>query len=357
MPSLSVSQLNGIVETTLKNNKTGGWTDINPALLQSYIAMSRLLKKNKMMFEGGESLEINLNTGTSGNARHAGLFSQDDVKVKDFPTKGDVPWKHTETSFALDVREKKISRGKTQLVDHILQRRTNSMIDLAVLMEDTFWGKPVDSTDSLTPYGIEYWISKTTGKINADHTQVNGVGFHGGNPTGFASGPGNINCEVHSGWKNFAGNYSAVSKADLIKKMRVMHLMTDFKSPIKHPNYDTSGVSDAYQIYCNWNTYLELEDLLDAQNDNLGTDLSGQGGTMVFKKNQIVEVAKLNEDSSNPLYMMNWNVFDIACLEGEYMRETTGPAPGQHNVSQTHFDLTWNTRVTNRRKLGVLTQA
>ena len=58
---------------------------------------------------------------------------------------------------------------------------------------------------------------------------------------------------------------------------------------------------------------------------------------------------------ANPIYGINWGVFESCFLEGEYMRET-GPdtAPNQHTVFTTHVDLSMNIRCTDRRRNFVL---
>ena len=346
---LSVSQLSGLVSTTLSNLGRGKITDI-AADLQEYVAMDKLLTQNNVKFEGGESIKFNLTSTLGSNARDVGLYQVDNVDVDDSHIQGEVPWRFTECSYAFDRREKQLNSPKMErIVDLIKLRRAREIGGLADHMETRFWGKPATSADTTTAFGIPYWVVKTSG-----NTTYANAGFNGGDPSGFSSGAAGLATATYDNWKNFAANYVTVSKNDLIKRMRKAHRLTDFKSPIKHPSYDMGGIARKFQIYVNDATINTMEDVGEAQNENLGRDLDSMGGTMAFRKNPIIYIPFLDADSSNPVYMINYGVFKCVMLEGEWMRETVQVAPNQHNVVQVFTDLSWNTVCYDRRKQAVL---
>ena len=103
-----------------------------------------------------------------------------------------------------------------------------------------------------------------------------------------------------------------------------------------------------------------IEDLGEAQNENLGKDIASMDGVMVFKRNPVIYVPKLddNTDQTDPVYMLNMSTFYPVCLKGDYLRETEPEkAPNQHNVFVIHVDLTWNVLCDDRRRNALLATA
>jgi len=343
MPVLSHDQILDLVTTTQKNLGPMKWTEIATDLT-NYEVLSKMLVKSKVEFHTGDGVQRNVMTDTSDAARHVGLFNEDNVNTDDVMQTIDVPFRHSTTNYAFDRREKAINGGPEQIVDLIKVRRADSMISLAELMEDTFWSKPTDSTDKITPYGIKYWMVSSTSE-----------GFNGGNPSGFTSGAGNLDSSTYTRWANYTNQYAAVTKADLITKMRKAHRKTDFKSPVDIPSYRGS-MGHTYRIYLNEPTIAAMEDIGESTNENLGRDLAPMDDKMTFRSNPLVYTPKLDSDSTNPLYFINWGVLKIFFLKGEHLRES-GPllSPGSHNVYNNHIDLSWNTLCVNRRKLALIT--
>jgi len=348
----TVEQLTGLVNSTISHYGKKKVTDI-AADYQDYVVMDKLMKDGKIVYNGGKDYKFNVTKTLGGNARHVGLFQTDDVNVTDSIVQGTVPWKFTQTSYAFDTREEAInSADPTQIVDHIRLRRDREMAGLVELCEQDFWANnATDDTSNKTPFGLPYWVCKSSAKTAiADH------GFIGGDPSGFTSGAAGLAVATYPNYQNYAGNYTSVTKDDLVKFMRRACRQTDFKSPIKHPNYDTSGTSQRFQIYVNNDTIEEFEEAGEAQNENLGRDMASMDGTITFKKNPIIWVPFLDADTSAPVYMINWGVFHMACLKDWVLKENTKPAPQQNNVVQTFVELGWNTACEDRRKQAVLSK-
>lgn len=344
MPPLSADQIVDLVATTQKELGRMRWTDLATDLTE-YEVLPRMLKKGKVKFQTGEGIQRNVMVDDSGAAKHVGLFNVDDVNVGDVMQQADVSWRHTTTNYAFDRREKGMNQGPQQIVDLIKIRRADSMISLAKLLEETFWSKPADSTDKVTPFGLDYWMVRDASE-----------GFNGGNPAGFSDGAGNLDSSTYTRWANWTAQYADVTKADLVRKMRKAHRRTNFKSPVDIPDY-REGKGQRFRIYVNEETIAGMEDLGEAQNENLGRDLASMDGSMAFRKNPIVYVPYLDDDSANPVYMVDWGVLFIYFLRGEYLREEKPKqASNQHNVFESHVDLTWNSLCVNRRRLAVLSK-
>jgi len=336
--ALSDDQIADLVAGTLKDLGRGRYTELATDL-QGFEVLPRVLKKGKINFiANGTGVQRNIMIDDGGAAKHVGLFSEDVTSAPDHLAQYTVPWRHSQTHWVFDRRETQMNSGPSAIVDMVKMRRAGAMISLAKLMEQSFFGKPVDSSDNITPFGLDYWITPS-------QTQ----GFNGGNPSGFAAGAGGIDSAAYPRWANYTDGYTTVNKADLITKMRKAHRLTNFVSPISIPDY-RKGAGQNFRIYVNEVTIAALETLGEAQNENLGRDLASMDGMITFRKNPLVYVPYLDADTTDPVRMINWNSFHINFLKGEYLRQD-GPQKkaDAHNVFEAHIDLTWNTDCDNRR--------
>ncbi len=118
------------------------------------------------------------------------------------------------------------------------------------------------------------------------------------------------------------------------------------------PTYNTG---DDYGFYTNYNVVAGLEQLARAQNENLGTDVAAMDGQVQFKRRPVMPVKVLDDDTTDPIYGINWGEFKTIKLAGWWMRETRIPIqPGQHTMSATHVDCSFNWITRNRRRHFVI---
>lgn len=346
MPILQADDIADLITTTQRNLGEMKWTDISYTL-QEHIALPQLLNKNKVNFTSGTGIQWNLMVGTTGATKETGLYATDSVNVSDVMITANIPWRHITTSYAIERREIAINRAPAQIVDLVRIRRHDAMVDMAGFMETRFWRRPNGSTDTLSIYGVPYWI--TYGSPSGDG------GFFGGNPTGFSAGAANVDSTAYSNWKNWSANYTAVTKDDLIKKWRKASTFTNFKAPVTAPNYETGN---SYGYYTNYNVIGQLERVLETQNDNLGNDVASKDGRVTFRQVPVTWCPHLEGRTGDPVYGINWGAFRPVFLSGEYMREE-GPskASNQHTVFQTFIDTTLNLQCVNRRVNFVLATA
>ncbi|MBE7558235.1 phage major capsid protein [bacterium] len=336
---MSVDQIKDMVKGTLKELGRLKFNQIAQDL-QSYEIMGRIMKREKKQFDDGIAIQRNLMVRIIEGARHTGLFAVDEVNAGDVLEQITIPWTHTTTNYPFERREIAMQRSAAKIVDIVKTRRVGAFLGLAKIMERDGWSAPADVSDVLAPWGIPFWIQKNASE-----------GFNGGNPAGFPAGPGGLS---HANFRNYTGAYTQVSKADLIKLMRRAYRKIHFESPVSIPDY-RSGRGDRYRIYVNLETMEALEDVGEAQNENLGRDLAPYDGSIAFRRNPIVWVPYLDADTTNPVYFINYAYFHPVFLRGEYLREQ-GPekAPSQHTTLVVYIDLTWNMLCTDRRAQAVL---
>lgn len=278
----------------------------------------------------------------SETARHVGLYDQDSILIEPLLSKLEIGWVHLTNHYGFERRELLYNSGESRIVNMVSARRGACQLGLVALIEDAIWTLR-DSSDSLSPNGIPYYIVK-----NAT------AGFYGGNPTGFSTCVG-IDASTQTKFRNYTGTYTNVTKDDLIRAMRKARRLTEFVSPENLKDF-REDVGQKFRIYVNEATIDAFEMLGEAQNDNLGRDLNSMDGRIVFGGNPIVYIPKLDADTSNPVYMINHDTFYPIALRGDWFKETEPVqlTPVQHNVYGVYMDLTYNMLCVDRRRNAVL---
>lgn len=308
---------------------------------QDYEVFSKWFRKDKVAFDSGIGIQRTLMTKLSNAARHVGLLEEDSVNIPDILDTLQVDWRHAVTSWAFIYQETLMNRGRAMVLNVIEPRRADALISMVAELETRAWTSP-SSTTSKNPNGLPYWVVK-----NAT------TGFNGGAPTGHTT-VGGVSLTDSPNFKNYTAQYTNVNRTDLIKKMRTAHRQIRFKSPISIRDY-RMGRGDRYRIYTTESVLSSLEDEGFAQNENLGRDLAQLDNTMVFRNHPIIWVPELDDDTSNPVYMIDHSSFMPVCLRGDYLRESRADrSPTQHNVFQFFVDLTYNYICVDRRRQAVL---
>jgi hypothetical protein len=338
-PVLTPSGLNDLVQTTLRDLGKPKFTEI-ASDLQRHTAMKNLLRKNRVTLQSGYGVQWDVMVNHSGSAANVGLGAADTVSIVDTMTQATADWRNTTANYAVIGQEISMNREPSRIVDLIKARRIACMISLAELMESNFWGPPVSSSDSVTPWGVNMWIVK-----NATE------GFNGGAPSGYTSI--GLNPTTYPRWQNWTYQYSVVSRDDFIRHARKMATFIDFEPPVD--GIPTFNTGDEYGYYTNYGVIGPLEEALESQNDNLGNDIASRDGKVLFRRVPVTWVPKLESDTTNPFYAINWGWFKTVILEGWWLKETHVPVyPGQHTMSAHFLDCTYQWVTKNRRCHGVM---
>ena len=246
--ALQADDIADLVATTMRHVKKEKFTD-NAQLLQKYVAASVLLDKEHTIVEGGTQVEFEvMTTKEAGAARHVGLFDTDVVNVSDGMKKGNMPWRHVNTAWAVDKHEITMNSGQAEKIVNLVQtRRHRALLDWFDLLETDLWGY-ADATDTKTPQGVKYWVVRNTAE-----------GFNGGAQSGYSE-VGGINPTTYARWKNYTAQYVAVTRADLLTKWKLAAMKTNFTSPIP---YAALAGERRNGWYMNAATYVLVEQLLE----------------------------------------------------------------------------------------------
>lgn len=342
MPNLEISDIGDLVTTTLDELGKFKWTQI-AVDEQEHYALPHMMKKERVGFQAGEQISFNVMHKHSGAANFQGMYHVDSRNNDDVMATGRVPWRHVNTHYMFDRVELKINRTPARIVDLVKTKRADAMISLSALMEESFWDKPNSATDTLSPFGIDYWI------VNNNTT-----GFNGGDPSAVpTTGAASLAVATYARWKNWTAQYVNFTRDDLVRKMRKCYREIQFKPPVSNPSYNSG---DRYQLYTNGDVIERLEELAENQNDRLGRDIASMDGRTTFRRAPINYVPFLDDDTNltDPIYFINWGVFKPVFLTGEYLVETRDAVGNQHKVTVIDVDMTFNWICFNRRRLGVI---
>lgn len=311
------------------------------------IAVKRIFKTKKATIESGPEVQFNVIFDTNGSARHVPIGYTSRIDIPNVTTVGKMPWRHTTWNWALERRLVAMNSGDSKIVDIAQTQRLAGLGSGILLMERTLWSLPDATTEvDLNPVGIPYFVVKS-----ATATSTND-GFNGTVPSGYTV-VANLNPTTYPRWANYAAPYTNISKDDLIRQMRRAHFKTDFMPLVDGiPVYNTG---DDYGIYTNYATVAAIEEILESQNENLGTDVASMDGKASFKRTPLTPVKALDTDTTGVVYLLNWGELGAQALKGEWMREQHFPAElNQPTISATVTDCTWNLACRNRRRQAVL---
>lgn len=343
--SLPYSAIDDAVLLTQQNLvKRGAFVDMQTDLTD-HVAVREMWKGRQKKFDGGNPWEFECQVDHNHSAHAVELYETDGSSINDTMIKGTVEPRHVNAHYIYDQREPSFQRGGSAIVDLVQTRYTAMMVSLFEYLETVLWSKPTDSTDEKTPYGLTYWVVKNASE-----------GFYGADPTGFAAGRANILTSAQPRWANWSGTYGLIATEDLIRKMRRMHRKIQFRSVVSHAEPDLGSMKNG--IYTNDTTIGLMEELLETQDMSLGNDLDSRGGRTVFKGTPIIYAPKLDDDTANPVYMLDWKWLAIGVLSG-WENQMTAPymVPGKHLVRRVDIDATLQMVCTNLRRQGVLYQS
>jgi len=337
MPTITSSDIGDLLRNSLNRLNRGKFTE-NATDRQNYLFTSKMVKKSKVVFDSGPAFQWNRMIDFN-EAQSVGLYQIDNTQVKDVMNQPSVRWAQYHNSYAIDHHEITRNSGESKIVDMLLARRTSCTIGIKEKLEADAWKVPA-TTDPKSMFGFPYWIVKS-----------NTEGFNGQLPSGYTTVAG-IDPTTDTRWRNWTAQYTSVTKDDLIRKWWKAAEFTRFTPAVDVPDFNTG---DEYFFATNWNVLGTLKEILEAQNDDLGTDLDSMNGRVMFQRTPVLRVVELENDTTNPVYGVNLGVFKIATESGWWMRETViDIKPDQHTVSEYHLDVSIQPHTYDRRRHFVL---
>ncbi|KKN02119.1 hypothetical protein LCGC14_1120960 [marine sediment metagenome] len=340
MPSIQFADIDDAVLCTQEHfiNK-GSFVDMQTDL-SDHVAVREMWKKRQKVFSGGHPWSFKAQIDHNHSAKAVGLFETDGTALTDTMISGTVPVRHVNAHYIYDQREPDFQRGGTSIVDLVRTRYVGMMVSLFEKVETYLWGVP-DSGDEKTPFGLQYWLLRNTTE-----------GYNGENHANFSSGRANIDSTTYTRWANWSNDYEEITKPDLIRSMRRAHRKIQFRSPVSHATPVLGGMSNG--IYTNDAVLGIMEEILEDQNMNLGNDLASKEGKTLFKSTPIIYAPKLDSDTENPIYMLDWKYLAIGVMAGwENNLGKPYMVPNKHLVRRVDLDASLNMICTDLRRQAV----
>ena len=317
------------------------------------IALKKIFK-DKVKTATSPEFQFNIMTDTNGSFRSVGVGYVSQVDIPNVMTNGKMPFRHVTWNWAMDRKLVAMNSGEAKIIDIAMTQRLAGLGSAIIGFERLLWSCPSLADFDVKPVGIPYFVVKSSTDASTD-TALDG--FNGGAPSGYTLVANLTPATSANGrYRNYADAYSAVSKADLFRKVRRARFKTAFKAltgtePGHTDKHDTG-------IYVNYDTCAQIEEELEAQNDNLGKDMAPMDGKAVFMGTSLTPVQALETDTTDPVYLLDWNELEPTALKTEWMREEHFKAEAnQPTISMTNTDCSWNLGCRNRRKQSVIATA
>lgn len=339
MASLNIEQFGDLVELTLneyiKTDYVALLTD-----LTDHPAAKALLNKARFAIKSGIQLEFKLDMGAESSYEHITATTPDSAELTDSFVSASVPWRKVKTSYAYLEEEMDFNMSPNQLVDVVKARERRCDADWIEGIESDWWTfHSVSDTNAFR--SLPYWIHK-----NAS------TGFNGGIPSGYSDVAG-LSPTTYPRWNNYTAQYTTFSLDDAVNKIRTMGMKTGFKPIIS--NLPKLGMNSRRAFYTNLTVHQTAADLADARNDSMGTDLAKHDGQVTIHRIPLEYVPKLDDDTTDPIYQIDWNSIKMMAKTDWFQRRTVQkPHPGQRNMVSVHKDSYLNFVCFNRRINGVV---
>lgn len=354
MAIFTPEELTDLVATTRKHPaiRKNSWTNLMTGL-QRYVVGQKILKsKRKKVIDSGTSVDFKAQVNAGVNFAMSGLHDTDDLRLVETMITGNVPFRFMKWGYYMDVREDDFNKGSEKILDYMKTREAAEEQGAADGIENQFFSKPADSSDTTSLWGLFYWIKYVAGTPS----------FQGGNPVGFSSGAGGIDSASYTRWQNWTGDYTNFTDTDLVDKFQDATFYTDFISPIGNQFSEVKDPEFDLMILCNWASLKEIKKIAKSQNESLGFDLDAVRDKVTFQGTPFVVASKLGDGSithvTNPFIGIDFSTFFPFVKRGEWMRKTTvGPTQGAHNRMENWTDCCMNIICDNRRRQWILGQA
>ncbi len=321
---------------------------------QNYI-VSDWFRGSRVKQEVGSYLTWPMMYKKTENARHVRMFDEDQIAIQDVNLQGHSQWTHFQWSIGWERRELLMAQNNPEKILDLMKSRRAS-VQLAALdqLEADLWTAPTaDSQIPDVPTGIPFWVQR-------DATTTPAGAWNGGDPSGITGGAAGITVATTAFHKNYTAGYTSVSASDLVKKMRRAIENLNFTKPaIIGDDIPDEGRYDP-AIYMGTEVKLDLEDVVAAQNDNLGFALDATRNKATFYGVPVEKVSYLDGSAWTaimPVYFIDKGSFHAYVLKGDFFVESEPmKLPKAHNQFGVFTDATFQFVCNNRRKNGVISK-
>lgn len=351
MPGVNTNQIGDLLASVYNDVPRAKWVDLAQTY-NNYIVMPTLLKRKKMIGSGPE-MEFKVQVAQNTTSRQTKLYQTDDLSRADYLQTATVPWTHYDTHYAYDEREwaaKMESWSNQQILDYMEVQDHAMVMGSFDHFENQFFGRPSDANDDLNSWGLKYWLTR-----HVTGTSDTADGDFNGGPA-FGSTVAGLNTTTYSAWKNWTAKYASITVADAVTKLGRAMDYCDWGRPRAFASLD--GNTPDWKIWMPNTEFTSFKTLAKAQNEDIGADLDALHGKVNFRGAKVEWVPALDDDTDDPIYLVDLSTFDFKVQKGrDFVRTFQKNLHGAHNVSAQWLDATYNFCCYNRRRNAVLAKA
>lgn len=343
--ALQASGIGDLVTTTLKKLNRFKWQDVSQRL-NEYTLFEMLMNQDMVDFvDDGYEWQFNVKVARGSPAKMTGFFATDTINQQDTQKVASLPFRHMTHNFMFDEKEPAMNSGESRIVEEVKVRRADAWVEIAEKFEVQAMSSPAsNATDDMN--GIPYHVVKVG--IGTAYS-VSG----GGHATGHTEWSG-LSRTIYTSLKNGAGSYIAVTKNDFVDTLTTALDLSYFKPPIAYPSYTSKP---RYRYFTTRAVRRSLTNLLEQQNDNLGSDIDSMNGRLRVRQTPVDWLSVLEADTDAPFYGIDMTSLRIKVMRPFYLREQ-GPEKVSlmHAVYVFYVDLSCNLICTNPRANFVLSK-
>lgn len=317
----------------------------------------RIYSQDRVLVDGGTSIQRNIQLDESGNAHYRKLFDTDSPGVTNVQHQIDIPWCQVGTNYSWEALEVIRQRNSVKGYINLLRgRRIDGMWSLANILERRGWLTPTTATDNLYPMGVPYYINMLNAGITAPGFSGMTIRFQGGTTGTVCAG---IDAATETKWRNYAAVYVNLDN-EWVRVMRRAFLATRFRPPVlikDAPGQDDPGKQ--VRLYCGLDELVEIQDLADKRDDSMSPkDIAGKNlvdvdGAVYFNRRPFIYIPQLDSDDYDPIYCVDFGKFQPIVQDGYWLEESKPFNDRvQHTTFTVYLDGSHNNLCINRRTVG-----
>jgi len=319
---------------------------------EAYLFVDGILREDRTE-EAGTAIQGRINVDSAGNARFVDPWEEVQPEAPNTLVPYAIPWRYIQGNFSTERHELLENAGSAEkLADYADLKRGQGLIDVANLVEESFFADAAGSESAKALWGVKTWAGKY-------EDTVDGAGYYGGMPSGWSSLAGIVPATSGAGastvtggkakWRNFCAGYKTVN-AHLIDQMMLTYARMKFRAPLIAQDIVKQPYEN-FKIITGVKSWVNIGALQRKKGDDNGAELARVGATLTFMGTPIEHTDILDDDTDDPIYLINRSKFKAVVLAGDNFR--IGAAMNdrkQPNVFTTFIDLTLNVKCLNRRQ-------
>ncbi len=343
------------------------------ALDQPQYPFCHILDEENISARGGTSVQKNIVLNYDfGQAQPRTMYQTDQPIVGNAMNVINVPWTFLGVSYSWDINELLMNKNDEYgFVDLIMERREVALAQLAGLLETLGWGVPQSASDTITPYGMQYYFPFAANGFSGKGFSGQTIRYSNGTTGTVCAG---IDASVFGKWNSWVGTYNRVDNS-LLRLIRSSIRQTHFSFPkfMSDPGDISDEVDSTHGLYVGDTIMSELEDLLQKMGDagvkqglfgGISVQTAADGKAYVtidgipvmynpFLDTETVTGTSGVAKNPNSILCVRWDALRPTVLEDMWNHETLPMADrGQHTTLTTYLDSTWNIVVQDRRRAG-----